>query len=134
MFSKIDSPQSEIELIGKDFNAMKKWMVALVLQASLGISHAPAAPLRWNLSPLELRPGDEQTRQISFRAGQGGGKQRAVSARVVLTSITTHFVLGDTLAILGDAGQAQAVVIISICVPTTAIQIRRTPIQPVQPQ
>lgn len=81
---------------------------------SCALAHADVSKPTWNISGLTLSPLNDQVHRLSFRASQEAHFSYAMSTEVVLTTVDSSFVWGNKLAVLGDAGRSQALVIFDL--------------------
>ncbi len=68
----------------------------------------------WQISNLTLKERRERSRNLQFSVAHDRQSAINVTAEVVLTRIDSSFVAGDKLAVLGDAGRAQAVIVFDL--------------------
>jgi len=73
-----------------------------------------AADSAWRIEAPTLTPVSESRRHFSASLSRKGVEPTTIESDVPLTSLNNWFVSGDKLALLGDAGNASAVVIFDL--------------------
>jgi hypothetical protein len=90
---------------------MRRCLILLTFVLAAGSLCAEDSKPAWNITGLTVSPLNDEFRTLIFRASHGSEVAYSASLKVVLTTVSSSFVAENKLAILGEAGNAQAVVI-----------------------
>ena len=95
---------------------MNMHTACLLLIACIGFAGVSrAAPTKWKVTDVSLTPDTERASTLKV-AVKDSIRSRAfeISASVTLTGVDEYFVSGDKLAVVGEAGRAEEVVVFDL--------------------